>query len=312
MTSASRVLALDIGGTKIAAGIVELDGAATRVTARCAVATPAEDGADAVVAAALDAARVALVTDPGGVGRCGVATAGVVDTNLGVVTHATDLIRGWAGTPLAALLSSELGLPVHCLNDVHAHGLGEATAGAGAAHTSMVLIAAGTGIGGAFVRDGRIDPGTRGAAWHIGHLPSPEAGAALCSCGRRGHLEPVASGSGILAEFRRRGGIGAAGTRDLDGLVGPQVALATEVIRTAGYALGRAIGGLLNTLDPEIVVLSGGLTGAGERWLGAVREGVTHDAMDVVCDTPLVLAATGVDAGLIGAARWAADMGGER
>ncbi|HRC64620.1 MAG TPA: ROK family protein, partial [Dermatophilaceae bacterium] len=119
------VLALDIGGTKIAAALVT----GGHVGEVCRVATPASQGPEAVVAAA-----VAVAKEARGESRpvlVGIGSAGVIDSTNGVVTHATDALPGWAGTPLARGVSEGLGLAAYALNDVHAHALGEASFGAG-------------------------------------------------------------------------------------------------------------------------------------------------------------------------------------
>lgn len=275
-------LTIDIGGTKIAAAMVTDDGV---VTTRQLEATPATEGADAVLAAAIAVGRRAAAGYA--VARVGVSTAGVVDSSSGIITHATDLIRGWAGTELGARLAAGFGAPVHCLNDVHAHALGEAVHGAGRDARSMLLVAVGTGIGGAHVIDGNVVTGSRGAAGHLGHVTVPESLAAdlLCSCGRTGHLEAFASGSALAA----------AGPGD-DG---------RDLLARAGRATGTVIGSLLNVLDPDLVVLSGGVSRAGEPWLGALREGVRSSAMDVVAESPIVLAERGDDAAHLGAFEFA-------
>ena len=191
-----------------------------------------------------------------------------------------------------------------CLNDVHAHGLGEALFGAGAGHASMLLVAVGTGIGGCHVIDSSPVLGATFSAGHIGHVAVPEATGVPCPCGRIGHLEGIASGPGIHAGFLAREGV-AADTREVAALAASGDQRATAVIRGAGHATGRVIGGLLNVLNPEIVVLTGGVAEIGDLWLDAVRGGVAHDAMDVVRGTALVPATAGVEAALLGAAHWA-------
>lgn len=277
-----NVLTIDIGGTKIAAAVVTADG---RVGVRHIEPTPADEGADAVVAAALAAARRAM--EGYAVELAGVSSAGVVDSGTGVVTHATGLIAGWAGTALAERLSRDLGLPVRVLNDVHAHALGEARHGAGRGHDSMLLVAIGTGIGGAHVVEGNVVTGSRGAAGHVGHVAVAAAAGMACSCGRTGHLEAIASGSALR---RLAGEPGRSEEGDL---------------RLAGSVTGEAIGSLLNVLDPAVVVLSGGVSGAGTHWLEAVQAGVRETAMDVVADTPVVLAEQGDAAVHLGAAAFA-------
>lgn len=305
------VLAVDIGGTKTASAVVS-GGFLSPVRT---VSTPAASGPGAVLSAAWTVAQAALEvyrshggTDPA---LMGISSAGVIDPGSGDVLSATNALPGWAGTRLVPEMEGRSGLTARALNDVHAHGLGEATHGHGRGRSSMLLVAVGTGVGGAHVVDGRVLTGAHHLAGHLGHLPSPEADGMRCSCGRLGHLEAVASGSGLARCFAQRWGeqTGAAplsGRQVLEAAHDdqhPASALALEVTRRAGTALGRVIGGLLNALDPEVVVLTGGVTSAGPRWHRAVRQGVTHDAMDPLRNQPL-LTAKAPHAALLGASQW--------
>ena len=300
-----QVLALDLGGTKTTAALVATDGVSAQVLHRATRATPAPEGAAAVLAAALSLAADVLGARPDAAPvAVGIASAGVVDPLRGVITHATDHLPGWPGTDLAGAFGRRFGVPVACLNDVHAHGLGEAVFGAGVGAASMLLVAVGTGIGGCHVIDGSPVLGATFSAGHIGHVAVPEATGVPCPCGRIGHLEGIASGPGIHAGFLAREGV-AADTREIAALAAAGDQRASAVIRGAGFATGRVIGGLLNVLNPQIVVLTGGVAEIGELWLDAVRSGVTHDAMDVAAGTALVSATAGVEAALLGAAHWA-------
>ncbi|TIH40061.1 ROK family protein [Subtercola vilae] len=318
------VLGVDIGGTKIAVGLVEFTGAAgadsagadlagidlaggARVVALASSPTPAALGSAAIVA---EVVRVAsgLLAEARRAGHpvagCGVGSAGVIDRATGTVVSATSSLTGWAGTPLAAVLEDRLELPVTVLNDVHAHALGEALAGAGRGCPSMMMIAAGTGIGGAFVTDGLVWAGATGLSGHFGHLPAAEAAGLPCTCGREGHLEVIASGPAIAERYRAAGGDPV--VTDARGVFarasGAADPIAERTIETAGYALGRAIGGLVNSLDPHAVVVGGGLSDAGEFWWSAVRRGAAAELMPSVAGCPLVPAQLGADAALIGAA----------
>lgn len=310
LTPTRRVLAIDIGGTKINAAVVTAEGAGSAPAVLGpvrTVRTPAAAGAAAVVDAAVTVGREAVAAtgaagiDGAGLDGVGIASAGVIDTERGVVVAATDSLPGWVGTDLVAAFEDAFGVHASALNDVHAHGLGEAISGSGKDHDSVLLVAVGTGIGGAFVEDGRVHTGAVGAAGHIGHLPAPEAAGVPCPCGRTGHLEGFASGPGILATLQRRGGE-AADTAALAAAAAAGDELATAVLRDAGFATGRVIGGLLNVLDPGVVAITGGVSAAGELWWDEVRRGVRHDAMDAVAATALVPAASGNHAALLGAA----------
>ncbi|GGK77682.1 ROK family protein [Ornithinimicrobium pekingense] len=314
-------LAVDIGGTKIAAGLVPGHGGGTAVEHLTTVPTPAAEGGEAVVQAALGAARTVLDAAAEPPARVGISSAGTVEPGTGRVTHATNLILGWAGTPLGERFTEALGMPTAVLNDVHAHGLGEVLGGAATGTRSALVVAIGTGIGGCHVVDGAPVLGARGVAGHVGHVPVAEASGLRCSCGHDGHLEALASGTGVAAEMQRRTGRRLSG-REVAALAGasadavradavqrddPDAPVAREVLALAGRATGRALGGLLNVLDPQVLVVGGGLSQAGGPWRQALLEGVREQAMDVVADVPVRFSDLGVQAALRGAAHWATE-----
>ncbi|MDI3421484.1 ROK family protein [Streptomyces luteolus] len=254
------VVGLDLGGTKIAAALVAADGT---VLARHTRPTPATEGAravlDALAAAATEVASGAEAT------AVGVAAAGVIDPVSGTVTGATDTISGWRGTPLAPALAARLDTPVACDNDVRA------TAGPELAAlpegSSLLYLAVGTGIGGAVAVDGRMAHGRLGVAGHLGHLPSPEADGVPCSCGAVGHLEGVAAGPGVTALYERLSGCRAERLQTVAARADRGDAAAAEAIAVGARAAGRALGGLANALGPDRVVVGGGVTGLGPRYL---------------------------------------------
>lgn len=306
MDAQPLTLAVDIGGTKIAAALVAPDGS---VLVRGRRATPAVLGGPAVLGEALTLARELL---PAGVSlrTIGIGSAGVISTQ-GTVTGATEAIPGWVGADLATAFADEFGVNAHVLNDVHAHGLGEARFGAGIGQAIVLVVAVGTGVGGCILVEGRLLRGRHGAAGHVGHVALPEAAGIRCSCGATGHAEGLAAGPAILTQFLEQGGratsaaeVAQAARRPDD----PQAGLAREVLDRSGFALGRVLGGLLNTIDPDVVVLGGSVADAGPEWDEAVRRGIAVDALAGVSDTPVVHATAGQDAALLGAAAFAWDQ----
>lgn len=308
MAETKHVVAVDIGGTKIAAGVVTLGGEAPVVEAVEKVPTAAMEGGRAVLARVLEAIRGALARAEGEVAGVGISSAGVIDPRTGDVTFANDLMPGWGGTALGAAVTKEFGLPCRVLNDVHAHALGEARWGGGRDAQSCLVVAVGTGIGGAFVERGQIMLGAHDEAGHIGHICCPAAAGVPCSCGATGHLEPVAAGPGIIDEYVRLGGDAtqADGT-PMDGAeidrraaAGDEAAKAAEA--RAGHALGEVLGSMCNMLDPTCVILSGSVAQCGPNWSGAMRESFLGQAMPPVQKTPVVDGELGGNAPLIGAA----------
>ncbi|RFA08107.1 hypothetical protein B7R54_01910 [Subtercola boreus] len=304
MSAGDLVLGIDIGGTKTAAGLVDPDG---RVWARASARTPADLGPEAVVETAIRLA-IDVLSQSGAspVLGCGVGSAGVIEPGVGRVVSATSSLPGWAGTPLARVLSTRLRMPVSVVNDVHAHAVGESRFGAGRGVRTVLMVAAGTGIGGALVIDGTVQTGAHGASGHLGHMPSAEASGLPCTCGRSGHLEAVASGPAIASLYRARAlpaaGEPVAHAEAVFALADDGDPLAATVIDSAGVALGRTLGGLINALDPDVVVVGGGLSDGGDRWWSAVSRGVETEVIPVLRACPIVPAELGGDAALAGAA----------
>jgi glucokinase len=295
------VAALDIGGTKTAAALVTHDG---RVLDRVSAPTPGSAGAEAVLGTAADLvlflrARVTTST----VRALGVGSAGVVDSSTGRIVSATDVLAGWAGTDLSGELSGRLDLPVVVVNDVHAHALGEARHGCATGRDTVLFVAVGTGIGAAWVVNGQVLPGAHFAAGHAGHQPSPHARSLTCTCGGRGHLEAIAAGPALAAEYGRRTGQPVPDLRAVAARAGDGDPVAQDVVRLGGTAVGSAIGGLVNLLDPHAVVVGGGVTGLGQPWWQALCEGVRREVLPAMGDVTVLLPSTlGADAPLLGAA----------
>lgn len=298
------ILALDIGGTKVAAGLVDLTDP-PRVQQRRSQPTRPERGGEQLLADLVQLAQEMIAAaPPGSVSAIGIGSAGVIDPETGCVTSATDLIPGWAGTPLGPALAAATGLPVAVTGDVLAHALGEQVYGAGRTYPSALAAGIGTGVGGALVANGQVRHGEHGVAGHLGHVGHRLARDLVCSCGRRGHMETIASGTGIADEYRRRTG------RQLDGRAVDEAAeagdeVARAVVTDAGLALGEVLAGLTNTWDPGVVIISGSVAKSGRTWWDAVRSGFAAQAMDPVAHTPLVPGQLGGDAPLLGAAHFA-------
>lgn len=310
------VAALDVGGTKIAGALVRYvtPDAAPTVEARRSVPTEAARGGAAVLEtlSALTGELVAVAAGEGqGVVGVGVGTAGRVDARTGAIAYASEIMPGWTGQPVAAHLRKVLCLPVAVLNDVQAHALGEARWGAAQGADTCLMVAAGTGLGGAIIAHGRVLRGAHGFAGEVGHTLSPDATGVRCVCGGTSHLESVASGSGIEERYRAAGG---------EALSGAEIAkraaagdeLARQVIMLAGSSLGEAIAGWASMLDPELVVLAGSVLNAGPLWRDALHAGYARQTPETLRSLPLVDAQLKGDAPLIGAAENLLDFLGAR
>lgn len=308
-TSPRHFIAIDIGGTKIASATVELGDSLPRVSNKSEVPTPAQAGSNAVVEAVLESVRRCLASENEAPAAIGIASAGVVNTTTGAIISATDLIKGWAGTPLAQLVENEFGLPVAALNDVHAHALGECTFGAGKGYESVLAVAVGTGIGGAIVTGGKLCMGAHFAAGHVGHVPHPLAAGFPCSCGACGHIESVASGTGQVDLYNARKSANEARAesgREITQRAQAGEALATQVLAASGAGLGDAIAGIANCVDPQAVVLSGSVTRSGKIWWSALKDAFRAGALPILKEIEILEGTLGSDAPILGATTWAA------
>ena len=212
---------------------------------------------------------------------------------------------GWGGTELARILREASGVSaVEILNDVHAHGLGEARLGAGRGKETVLVLAVGTGIGGALIVGGEPALGDHFLAGHFGHIHHHLGSGMPCSCGREGHIEAFCSGSGITAWYESRRGPGdpaATNGRELQALADSGHGLANACFTESGWAIGECLGSLANCLDPSLIVLSGSMTRSGPLWWEAVKKGYVEQAMNGVADIGIVPGRLGGDAPLLGA-----------
>lgn len=272
-------IGLDIGGTKMLAVMADSTGA---ILASCETPTPVSGGPQAVLA---ESARIVReVAGPGPIRHLGVGTAGVVDHRTGTILSATDALPGWAGTELALELSGRLDwAQVSVVNDVIAFSIGEGRFGAAAGITSFVAVTVGTGVGGSVVIDGTPLVGAHHLAGHVGHMAVPQASDRLCQCGRRGHVEAVASGPGMVESYRSAGGT-AASLIDVAEALRAGDERAADAVRLAGQGLGTALASLSNVVDPRLIVVGGGALQVGELLLAETRIAFAETAMAQLLD----------------------------
>ncbi|MCP8999740.1 ROK family protein [Pseudarthrobacter sp. RMG13] len=304
-------IGVDLGGTKTAAGVVSGDG---EVLFSETVPTLNRDGGDAILDATAALVSSLLVRAQAAgldVVGVGVGSAGVIDAGRGVVVSATDAILGWVGTELTAGLAARLGLApeaVQAVNDVHAHALGESWTGSAAGTSSSLLVAFGTGVGGSFVLAGHPVLGHRYAGGHVGHFASPyafhEGKPVPCVCGGAGHVEAIASGPAIHEAYVRLGGNEPVmDARGVFALAGASDAIAIQAVGMGAAAAGQAVGGLANILDPEVVVVSGGLSDAGAPWWRPMERALRAELLPALLGLPVLPAKLGNAAAMVGAAR---------
>lgn len=296
-------IGIDIGGTKIAGGLVTSGGV---VLHRQDVPTPAREGGQRVLEAAIALAHTLRHTTDETILGVGVGTGGQVNTDQGVIVSATGLLPGWAGINVKAAFEASLRLPAFVDNDVNALALGEARSGAARNAASVAFLALGTGVGGALLLDGRLHRGAHWSGGEFGHIlleigPDARRDAG----GHLGTLESYSSGPGLVQTWRELTGntapdisgheVAAEAVRDPDGPA------AQAVTRTGEY-LGYGLVSLANALDPELIVIGGGLAALGDALLAPARRVLKARALPGPATCPVVPAALGADASLVGAA----------
>lgn len=308
---AGPAIGIDVGGTKVAAGLVDVAGTVTERLRREVAGADPRAAEEAVVSVARELAG------GGEAVAIGVGAPGFIDQTGSVVRFAPNL--GWREVPLRARIEDATGLPTRLENDANAAAWGEARFGAGAGAENLAFVGVGTGIGGGIVLAGELYRGHTGMAAEFGHYRVVPDGRP-CGCGRRGCWEQYASGSALVREARERArslpdaaaGLLGRGDGTPEGLDGPLVteaARAGEAIAVACFAevgrwLGQGIADLVALLDPDVVVVGGGVSESGELLLGPTR--TAFQAALVAADhrrpPDLRLASLGNLAGLVGAA----------
>ncbi|MEH2143146.1 ROK family protein [Nostoc sp.] len=310
------ILALDFGGTKLAAALVNIGSRKWLRYERRLSPANANASSDLEIMRSLIYSLL-QDTKPAAIG---VSFGGPVDASTGTV-RLSHHVAGWENIPLKGLLEDELGVPVGVDNDANVAALGEHRFGAGQGYDSLFYITVSTGVGGGWILNGQPWRGTGGMAGEIGHMVVDPVGP-VCLCGKRGCVERLASGPYMAQNAReilenepqRRGGL-----RDgevLRGLVGDDLTLLTgqlvseaavagddlakEVLHKAAWALGVGIGNVANLMNPQRFVLGGGVTKAGEDFWQVMRQVARETALPEV-DFEIVPAVLGDDAPLWGA-----------
>jgi glucokinase len=286
------VVAIDVGGTTLKGALVDPDGAADSAQCR---PTRAEQGPDAVVEAVLDLAADLAATDPRP-SAVGLAVPGIVDDEAGIVRESTNL--GWREVPIGELAEQRVGRPVAVLHDVRAAALAEGLIGAARGCRDYLLLTLGTGVGAAVVINGDPYTGAHGLGGELGHVAVEPGGR---FCGGRGCLEALASAGHIASRYRETTAAGQSVTaEEIVQRAGSGDPAAGQIWREAIEALATAIVNYATLLDPELVVIGGGMAAAGDRLFVPLQE--TIAAMTRFGDPCRVVPAELEEAGRWGAA----------
>jgi glucokinase len=309
------VLGIDLGGTAIKTALVTAD---RRVLAKASRPTNASEGVDAVLKE-MDAGARDVLTQANAsmadVVAAGIGAPGPMNWETGVVFTPPNL-PGWNDVPLADRMTDLLGVPCYVDNDGNLACYGEFWMGAGQGATNMCAMTLGTGVGGGIVIDGKLIHGVDGTAGEVGHMKVTRSGR-TCGCGAQGCLEPYGSVGGLVQTAGEMLETGAPSIlRDLcggevSGITGKMVsdaaqqgdAVSMDALRETGVWLGVGISSLINLLNPEKIVLCGGMIAAGDVLFDPIRQTARERSFDVPGErAEIVPAELGADSGVLGAA----------
>lgn len=307
------VFTVDLGGTHLRAATIDAVG---RIHTRVKQTTPAAETADKIVSAIVGAARQCQqqVTAGDSIRAISVVVPGSVNVAAGKIVKAPNL-PCLDGFPLTEALTRELGWAAILENDANAAALGEMWQGAARGRRAIVCVTLGTGVGGGVILDGKLWRGVNDSAAEIGHMCVDPFGGVACTCGSRGCLEVYASAPAIVRmarEAKPRHPNSVLSAMNLltseqiyrAGVAGDELAL--EVFRRMGVYLGIGLANLINILNPEMIVIGGGVVNAWELFERDMNHQVAERAFPLpAAEVKIVPAECGDDAGLLGAARLA-------
>ena len=300
-----KFIAVDIGGTHIRAAVYPEDCTTPLVQKKIQTQGDNKTPLDRLLALLKE-----IWPEEGQVQSIAIAAPGYLDPEAGVVISAPN-IPGWQNLSISDRLRAEFGVPVYLGNDANLAALGELKFGAGQGHTDLLYLTISTGIGGGIIIGKKVVAGTHGMAGELGHVVAIPDGP-MCSCGKRGHIEAVASGTAIARYVKEKIDAGvpsvftkgsAPSAKEVAVAANNGDALSKEAFENAGYYLGQTIADWLHMLNPSILILGGGVSRSGDLLMKPLLASLNkHIVSKEYLDTlQIVPAALGDDAGLLGA-----------
>lgn len=300
-------IGIAIGGTRIVGGIVTREG---NIIDRRERPTPIQEGGPQILQAAIEVAGLLVQAVDQPIHGVGIGTGGQIDTEQGTVFSATDLIPGWKGIRITDAFTGAFGIPSAVDNDVNVLALAERRFGVARflQRGTVIFLALGTGVGGALLFNGELHYGARWSGAELGHMqlfPPMYPNARRDLGGHTGTLEAYCSGPGMVQTWRELSG------RTDPGLTGYDVAddanenpggTGSQAIRKTGEYLGVGLVSLANMLDPDLIIIGGGLSELGESLLGPARQILEQYALPGPGKCPVVTPQLGADAAVVGAA----------
>ena len=307
----AMTIGVDIGGTKVAAGLVDSSGEISYKTRAPMVATGDAATGFAAVKAAVDAVFSEFPEARGAVTGIGLCSPGPLDPKTGVVLNPPN-VPCWRNYPLAAEVERVFGVPARVDNDANAAGLAEALWGAGVGYTNVFYATLGTGIGTGIVIDRKIYHGRTGSAAEGGHMTIDFHGP-QCPCGKRGCIETLASGPNIARRARARltptsrivqlaGSLEQVRSEHVGQAFREGDAVATEVLTETAHLLTVWLGNIVDLLEPDVIVVGGGVAELMSSFFDSISKNLPHWSINQRAgEIPLLMARYGADAGSAGA-----------
>ena len=257
------VIGVDVGGTTVKAALFDSDGLEYVRSDR---PTPRHLGPDAVITTTIDTIVElrAQIPEAARVRAVGLVVPGLVDAEQGIAVYAANI--GWRQLPLRQIVAEAVGLPVILDHDVRAAGLAELELGAGRRLQEVLFVALGTGVAAAVITGGQVSAGATGRAGELGHLPVFPEGE-WCACGQRGCTETYASATALSRRYAAASGIADVPAKDVMSRAAAGDPVAERVFRDAITALGRALVNYVLLMDPELILIGGGMAASGAALL---------------------------------------------
>ena len=311
---AKKVFGVDIGGTTVKMGMFTADG---ELLDKWEITTRKEDDGAHILPDIAQSIKERMEKEglkPDDVEGLGISVPGPVDDN-GVVHRCVNL--GWGQFDIDEEMKKHIDLPVFAGNDANAAALGEAWKGGGKGCKNVVVVTLGTGVGGGIIVNGKILSGSQGSGGEIGHLHMNDNETEKCGCGKCGCLEQYASATGIarLAKMKMDADNRPSPMRDARSLNAKVVfdaakagdELATEVTEEFGEILGKGLANIADVINPELFVIGGGVSKAGQIVIDLVKKNYVKYVFHGSRDTDFALATLGNDAGIYGSAKLVLD-----
>ena len=308
----TKRIGIDVGGTNVKIALVDNKG---KIIYSNSIPTRAEMGYEYTINNMKEAITELIKetkSDPKNIESIGFGFPGQIDYQKGIVRLAPN-IPGWVNVPIAEIMEKEFGIPTRVDNDVRCAALGELNYGAGQGCDNLICITVGTGIGSGLVINGKLVRGASNAAGEIGHIKLDMNGGPLCGCGDRGCLEAFASGPSIvaLAEEYIKGGKSTKyrelANPDITPYIVSEAAkqgdpVAKRIFTIVGEYIGIGLASVVNLLNPEKIIIGGGVAAAGDLLLTPIKESLIKRAMPIAGSAvEIVPAQLGNSAGVIGA-----------